>query len=76
MEFNVQLYARWNLFTRALKTGKPQNAVVTKGNYQALYADPEALEIFAQAMSAATLSAAKAIAKAECRCVDYGTRST
>src|SRR5258708_126251 len=40
LEFNAQLYARWNLLTRALRTGKPQNAVSTRGNYPALYADP------------------------------------
>lgn len=62
LEFNTQLYARWNLLTRALKTGKPQNAVATKGNYPALYADPAALEIFAKAMTAATLAVAKAVA--------------
>jgi hypothetical protein len=62
LEFNTQLYARWNLLTRALKTGKPQNSVATKGNYPALYTDPVALEIFAKAMTAATLSVAKAIA--------------
>jgi hypothetical protein len=62
LEFNVQLYARWNLLTRALKTGKPQNAAAVKGNYQALYADPEALGVLARGMSAATLPAAIAIA--------------
>lgn len=59
IEFNVQLYARWNLLTRVLKTGKP---AAGKGNYQALYADPEAVGVFARGMSAATLPAAIAIA--------------
>jgi hypothetical protein len=63
IEFNVQLYARWNLLTRALKTGKPQNAAVVKGNYQALYANPEALSVLARGMSAMTLPAAIAIAE-------------
>jgi hypothetical protein len=63
LEFNVQLYARWNLLTRALKTGRPQNAAAVKGNYPALYADPEALGVFAKAMSAVTMSAAMAIAE-------------
>jgi hypothetical protein len=63
LEFNVQLYARWNLLTRALKSGKPQNAAAVKGNYQALYADPDALSAFAKAMSAMTWSAAMAIAE-------------
>ena len=45
LEFNGQLYARWNLLTRALKSGKPQNAAAVKGNYQALYADQSAWQI-------------------------------
>ena len=63
LEFNVQLYARWNLLTRALKSGKPQNAAVVKGNYHALYADAEALGAFAKAMSAMTFAAAIALAE-------------
>jgi O-methyltransferase domain/Dimerisation domain len=58
---NAPLYGRWNLLTRALKSGKPQNAVVGKV-YPGLYADPTALEAFAKAMSAVTLQAATAIA--------------
>jgi hypothetical protein len=63
LEFNAQLYARWNLLTRALKSGNPQNAAIVKGNYPALYADPEALGVFAKAMSAMTFSAATAMAE-------------
>jgi len=62
LEFHAQLYAKWNFLTRALKTGKPQIGP-TKGSYQAVYADPGALDIFAKAMTAATLPAAMALAK-------------
>jgi O-methyltransferase domain/Dimerisation domain len=57
---NAPLYGRWNLLTRALKSGKPQNAAGGKV-YPGLYADPTALEAFAKAMSAATLQAAMAM---------------
>jgi hypothetical protein len=63
LEFNAQLFGRWNLLTRALKSGKPQNAVAVKGNFPALYADPAALEAFARGMSTAALSAGAAIAE-------------
>ena len=63
LAYNAQLYGRWNLLTRALKSGKPQNAVVVKGNFPALYADPAALEAFARGMSTAALSAGAAIAE-------------
>ena len=63
LEFNAQLFGRWNLLTRALKSGKPQNAVAMKGNYPALYADPAALETFAKGMTAATRSPAVALAE-------------
>jgi hypothetical protein len=58
---NAPLYGRWNLLTRALKSGKPQNAVVGKV-YPGLYDNPTALEAFAKAMSAATMQAATTIA--------------
>ena len=58
---NAPLYGRWNLLTRALKSGKPQNAAGIKG-YSGLYADPTAVEVFAKAMSAATLQVATAVA--------------
>jgi O-methyltransferase domain/Dimerisation domain len=63
LQYSVHLYARWNLLTRALRTGRPQNAAGVKGNYPVLYANSEALEAFAKGMSAATLSAATAIAE-------------
>ena len=63
LEFNAQQYGRWNLLTRALKSGKPQNAVAVKGNFPVLYTDPVALQSFAKAMSVASRPVGVALAE-------------
>jgi hypothetical protein len=63
LEFlNSQLFGYWNSLTSALRTGKPQSGAGAAGMYPARYADRAALEIFAEAMTAGSLAAAKALA--------------
>jgi O-methyltransferase domain/Dimerisation domain len=63
LEFlNAELFGCWNSLTSALKTGKPQSGAGAAGMYPARYADRAALEIFAEAMTAGSLAAAKALA--------------
>ena len=59
---NAQLYAKWDLLTPALKTGKPQSGARAAGNYPARYADQAALEGFAKAQTTQTLSVARELA--------------
>jgi hypothetical protein len=63
MEFNnAHLYAQWSSLTAALKTGQPQSGAGAGGAYPARYADPARRAGFAKAMTASTLSVAKALA--------------
>jgi hypothetical protein len=63
LEFiNAHLYGRWNSLTTALKAGGPPSGSGPGDPYPSRYADPEALEAFARAMTAATLPVATAIA--------------
>jgi hypothetical protein len=63
LEFlNARLYERWNFLTQALRTGKAQTGAGISGNYPARYADQTNLETFVRAMTAQTLSVARALA--------------
>ena len=63
LEFlNAHLYGRWDFLTLALKTGKAQSGAGAAGNYPTRYADADSLAGFAKAMTAQTLSLAKALA--------------
>ena len=60
---NARLYGFWGSLTEGLRTGAPQSEVKEGGNFfDALYADPERLAQFAQAMSGISGGAAQAIA--------------
>jgi SAM-dependent methyltransferase len=60
---NARLYPFWGGLTEALRTGDPQNEARTGGDFfEALYADPERLGQFMQAMTALSAGAAHAIA--------------
>jgi SAM-dependent methyltransferase len=74
---NTRLYPYWNGLADALRTGQPQNET-TNGNgyppggrnhsqgagvFDAIYADPERLRVFLQAMTGVSLPAAEAIAR-------------
>jgi precorrin-6B methylase 2 len=60
---NARLYPFWGSLTEGLRTGAPQNEAKGGGNFfETLYADPERLAQFAQAMSAVSVGAAQAIA--------------
>jgi hypothetical protein len=62
---NARLYSFWGSLTEALQTGKPQNELKTgKGNpFDALYADPNRLRGFLQAMTSLSMDSAKAMAE-------------
>jgi len=60
---NARLYPFWGSLTEGLRTGAPQNEAKGGGSFfEALYADPDRLAQFAQAMSAISVGAAQAIA--------------
>ena len=60
---NARLYGFWGSLTEGLRTGVPQSEVKQGGNFfETLYADPERLAQFAQAMSAISIGAGQAIA--------------
>jgi SAM-dependent methyltransferase len=59
---NAREYPDWRFLTRALQTGEPQVAGRQRDSYASLYPDPEALDTFARAMTAASLLVAKALA--------------
>ena len=49
---NDRLYGFWGSLTEALRTGRPQNEAKTGGSFfQVLYADPQRLQLFCQAMT-------------------------
>lgn len=60
---NARLYGFWGSLTEALRTGQPQNEQKTGGElFEAVYAHPERLSGFLQAMSGVSLLPARAIA--------------
>jgi precorrin-6B methylase 2 len=60
---NDRLYGFWGSLTEGLRTGAPQSEVKEGGNFfETLYADPERLAQFAQAMSGISGGAGQAIA--------------
>jgi O-methyltransferase domain/Dimerisation domain len=61
----ARLYSYWGSLTEGLLTGKPQNETKTgKGNpFDALYADPQRLRGFLQAMTGLSMNSAKAMAE-------------
>jgi hypothetical protein len=61
---NRRLYPFWGALTEALKTGEQQNEAKHGTNlFEALYADPERLRIFLEAMTGLSLPAARALAE-------------
>lgn len=61
----ARLYRFWGSLTEALQTGQPQNESKSgqASVFEALYADPERLRGFLQAMTGLSLGAARAIAE-------------
>ncbi len=60
---NARLYPFWGRLTDALKTGEPQNEARIGGDFFAeLYADPDRLEQFLQAMTGLSMGAGATIA--------------
>ncbi len=61
---NARLYAHWGGLTESLRSGKPQNEFKGEKNpFDELYADPNGLQNFLQAMTGGSLSIAKVIAE-------------
>ena len=62
---NARLYAFWGSLTEGLRTGKPQNEMKsgTGNSFDALYADPDRLRGFLQAMTGLSINSAKAMAE-------------
>jgi hypothetical protein len=62
---NARLYSFWGSLTEGLKTGQPQNETkYQKGNpFEALYADPDGLRGFLQAMTGLSIGAGRLIAE-------------
>ena len=62
---NARLYEFWGSLTDGLRTGEPQNEIKEGDNlFDALYADPERLRIFAKAMTGISLGTSFALAAA------------
>jgi SAM-dependent methyltransferase len=63
---NARLYPFWSHLTEALRTGAPQNEIRENrpGLFEAVYSDPERLELFLGAMTGLSLPTARAIAAA------------
>ncbi len=60
---NARLYPFWASLTEGLKTGEPQNeAKVGENFFEVLYADPDRLRQFLQAMTGVSLGAAHMLA--------------
>jgi hypothetical protein len=60
---NARLYPFWGNLTKGLRTGLPQNEARNGGNaFEELYADPQRLKGFLQAMTGLSLGIGKAIA--------------
>jgi hypothetical protein len=61
---NTRLYPFWGNLTAALRTGEPQNELRAGENFFAtVYADPQRLAGFLQAMTGVSMGAARAIAE-------------
>ena len=61
---NARLYPFWGSLTEALRTGLPQNEAARGENFfAALYADPDRLRGFLEAMTGISMGAAGAIAR-------------
>jgi hypothetical protein len=61
---NARLYPFWGNLTTALRTGEPQNELKDGENFFArLYADPQRLAGFLQAMTGLSIGAARAMAE-------------
>src|SRR5262245_58921920 len=63
--FAVRLYPFWASLTEALRTGQPQNEAKTGGAglFETLYADPQRLRIFLEAMTGVSMGPSRAIAQ-------------
>ncbi|WP_193367219.1 methyltransferase [Pelagibius marinus] len=63
--FNDRIYGFWGDLTEALRTGRPQNETKEGGEsvFATLYADPQRLEQFIDAMSGASLANFRAFAE-------------
>jgi len=60
---NARLYSSWGSLTEALRTGRPQNeAMQGETLFDALYQDPERVQLFAKAMTGVSFGPAMAIA--------------
>jgi hypothetical protein len=63
LEFiNDKLYAKWNGLADSLRTGRPQTESDPSGPYANRYRDPDALKLFAAAMTAGTTAVARSLA--------------
>jgi len=62
---NDRVWAVWAQLTEALRTGLPQNEIKHTGRplFEALYAQPEALEVFMQAMAGISMGPSLALAE-------------
>lgn len=61
---NARLYRFWGSLTEGLRTGKPQNEVMTGEDFfGTLYADPQRLEGFLKAMTSLSVGSAQIIAQ-------------
>jgi len=61
---NARLYHFWGSLTEGLRTGQPQNEIMTGGEFfGVLYQDPARLKQFMHAMTGISMGAAKAIAQ-------------
>ena len=62
-QFNTREYQMWSRLGEALRTGEPQIGSTSAEHFATIYNDPERFATFINAMTAGSLSAAKAIAE-------------
>jgi SAM-dependent methyltransferase len=60
---NTRMYDIWGRLTAGLRCGSPQSGALGDGGYEALYAQPAALQKFLRAMTAGSRLPARAISK-------------
>jgi cyclopropane fatty-acyl-phospholipid synthase-like methyltransferase len=65
---NARLYEHWGRLTEALRTGRPQNEAGQaladgRDTFEEMYADPERMRSFVQAMTGVSLASSEAIAR-------------
>jgi hypothetical protein len=61
---NSRIYANWGSLTEALRTGEPQNGSANDEDlFQMLFADPDKMRMFAEAMTGGSLQAGEALAR-------------